>query len=228
MSLHPLDNHLWKAMNGTLAPYSRAVGRVRLLSPDIGSVCAIEEDSPANLSDLASALSVGEEVLVIASQPIRATAELDVVAVKPVLQMVAELPAPAIPGVPTVRLGQDDFAQMLALVDAARPGPLGSRALELGRFRGIFDGERLVAMAGERLRLDRYIEVASVCTHPGYRGRGYAKAVVSALNREIVDADCIPFLGVDDGNTAAIRLYESLGFKYRTTFYLSFLRRAQG
>jgi predicted GNAT family acetyltransferase len=32
----------------------------------------------------------------------------------------------------------------------------------------------------------------------------------------------------DDGNMAAIQLYESLGFKYRTTFYLSFLRRAQG
>lgn len=228
MSLHPLDNHLWKALNGTFARYSRAVGRVRLLTPDIGRVCAIEEDSPANLSDLASALSVGEEVLLIAPQPLRATAELEVLAVKPVLQMVAELPEPATLGVPTVRLGQDDFARMLALVDVARPGPLGSRALELGSFRGVFECGRLVAMAGERLRLDRYVEVASVCTHPGYRGKGYAKAVASALMREIFDAGCIPFLGVDDGNLAAIKLYESLGFKCRTTFYLSFLRRAHG
>jgi ribosomal protein S18 acetylase RimI-like enzyme len=228
MSLHPLDNHLWKALNGNFARYSRPVGRVRLLSPDIGSVCAIEEDSPASLSDLASALPVGEEMLVIAPQPIHATAELEVLAVKPVLQMVAELPEPAILSVPTVRLGQDDFAQMLALVDVARPGPLGSRALELGSFRGVFERGRLVAMAGERLRLDRYVEVASVCTHPGYRGKGYAKAVVSALMREIVGAGCIPFLGVDEGNMAAIQLYGSLGFKYRTTFYLSSLRRAQG
>lgn len=225
MSPHPLDNHLWKALNGTLARYSRAVGRVRLLSPDIGSVCAIEEDSSLSLSDLASALSVGEEMLIIAPQPLPATAELQVLGVKPVLQMVAEPPEPATPGVPTVRLGQNDFAQMLALVDLARPGPLGSRALELGSFRGTFDSGRLVAMAGERLRLDRYVEVASVCTHPEYRGKGYAKAVVSALMREIVSAGCIPFLGVDDGNTAAIRLYENLGFKYRTTFHLSFLRR---
>jgi ribosomal protein S18 acetylase RimI-like enzyme len=226
MSLHPLDNHLWKALNGPLARYSRFAGRVRLLSPDIGRVCAIEEDSAANLSELAAALSAGEEVLVIAPQPVRATAELEVLTVKPVLQMVAEQPKPAVPGVPTLRLGPDDFAQMLALAELARPGPLGARALELGSFQGVFDGGRLVAMAGERLRLDRYIEIASVCTHPDYRGRSYAKAVVSALMQEIAGAGCTPFLGVDDGNTAAIRLYEGLGFTYRTTFYLSFVKRA--
>lgn len=228
MSIHPLDNHLWKALNGTFARYSRAVGRARLLSPEIGSVCAIEEDTPANLSDLASALSVGEEVLLIAPQPLHAAAKLEVLALKPVLQMVAELPEPATLDVPTVRLGQDDFAQMLALVNVARPGPIGSRALGLGSFRGVFAGGRLVAMAGERLRLDRYVEVASVCTHPEFRGKGYARAVVTALMREIIGAGFTPFLGVDDGNTAAIQLHESLGFKYRTTFYLSFQKRAQG
>lgn len=228
MSLHPLDNHLWNALNGPLARYSRAVGRVRMLTPEIGSVCAIEDDSPANLSDLAAALSVGAEVLVIAPQPLRATAELELLAIKPVLQMVAELPETAGLGVPTMRLGPDDLPQMRALVDVARPGPLGSRALELGNFYGVFESGKLVAMAGERLRLDRYVEVASVCTHPGYRGKGYAKAVVSALMQDIVGAGFIPFLGVDDGNTPAIRLYENLGFKYRTTFYLSFLRRARG
>jgi ribosomal protein S18 acetylase RimI-like enzyme len=222
---HPLDNHLWKALNGPWARYCRAVGRVRLLSPDIASVCAIEEVSPANVSELASALSLGEEVLVIAPQPLCSGLELEVLAVKPVLQMMAEQPQPAIPGVPTVRLSPADFSQMLALVEVARPGPLGTRALELGSFQGIFDGGRLIAMAGERLRLDRYIEVASVCTHPDYRGRGYAKAVVSALMQKIASAGCTPFLGVDDGNTAAIRLYEGLGFSFRRTFYLSFVRR---
>ena len=224
MTVHPLDNHLWKALNGPLARYSRAIGRVRLLSPDIGRVCALEEVSPANISELASILSAGEEVLVIAPEPLRTTQGLDVLAVKPVLQMVAERPTPVVSGVQTVQLRPADLAQMMSLVDLARPGPLGPRALELGSFRGIFNGASLVAMAGERLRVDRYTEVASVCTHPDYRGRGYAKAVVTDLMREIVNSGRKAFLGVDDGNTAAVQLYQGLGFTYRTTFYLSFVR----
>ncbi len=226
LALHPLDNHLWNALNGAWAGYSRAVGRIRLLSPDIARVAALEAVSPANVSTLASAMAVGEEMLAIAPQPLQSTAELEVLSIKPVLQMVADQPMPAAPGISTVRLSAADFAQMLALVDVARPGPLGPRALELGNFRGIFDGARLVALAGERLRFDRYTEVATVCTDPDYRGRGYAKAVVSAVMQEIVDAGRTPFLGVDDGNIAAIRLYEALGFTHRSTFHLSFVRRS--
>ncbi|WP_156384578.1 GNAT family N-acetyltransferase [Devosia sp. Root413D1] len=223
--LHPLDNHLWNALNGAWAGYSRAVGRIRLLSPDIARVVALEAVSPANLSTLAWAMAVGEEILVIAPQVLQSTAELEVQSVKPVLQMVADGPSPAAPDIATVRLSVADFPQMLALVDVARPGPLGPRALELGNFRGIFDGAKLVALAGERLRFDRYTEVATVCTHPDYRGRGYARAVVSAVMQEIVDAGRTPFLGVDDGNIAAIRLYEALGFTHRSTFYLSLVKR---
>ena len=225
LTAHPLDNHLWNALSGPWAELSRAVGRVRLLSPDINRVAALEAVSPDNLSALASAIAEGEEMLVIAPEQIKATAELELLATKPVLQMVAERPMPVAPAIPTVRLGEADFPQMQVLVDAARPGPLSPRALELGSFYGIYDGATLVALAGERLRLDRYIEVATVCTHPDYRGRDYAKAVVSAVLRGIADAGCVPFLGVDDGNVAAIRLYEALGFTHRTTFHLSFLRR---
>lgn len=95
----------------------------------------------------------------------------------------------------------------------------------LGDFRGIFGGEELVAMAGERLRLDGYIEVATVCTHPAYRGRGYARAVAWAIAQGIAKSGSVPFLGVDDDNIPAIRLYEQLGFAHRSTFYLSLVRR---
>ena len=208
-----------------MARYSRAVGRVRLLAPDIGPAAAMEEVSARNLSALAGAMAPGSEILVIAPQALHTTDELELLAVKPVLQMVAERLNPGEPAISTVELRPGDFPQMKALVDIARPGPLGARAMELGGFRGIFDADRLVALAGTRLHFDRYTEVATVCTHPDYRGRNYAKAVVSAVAQNIVDEGSTPFLGVDDGNTPAIRLYERLGFTHRTTFYLSFLKR---
>lgn len=225
MTVHPLDNHLWNALNGPLARHSRAVGQVRLLSPDIGAVAALEEVSPASARDLASALAVGAEILVIAPVPLVRSGQLDLLSVKPVLQMVAAQPVPTDPALSPLELGAADFPRMLALVDLARPGPLGPRAMELGSFFGIFAGDELVALAGERLRLNGYAEVATVCTHPHHRGKGYAKAVVSAVAQRIVEAGSVPFLGVDDGNIPAIRLYEQLGFAHRTTFYLSLVRR---
>jgi ribosomal protein S18 acetylase RimI-like enzyme len=227
MTGHPLDNHLWNALNGPLASESRAVGRVRLLTPDIGSVAALEAVSPANAHTLATAIPLGAEILAIAPIPLEHSDELEVLQVTPVLQMIAMRPAPPDRAISTTKLGAADFSKMLALVDIARPGPLGPRAMELGGFRGIFEGDELVALAGERLRLEGFTEVATVCTHPDYRGRGLGKAVASAVVQGIVDAGSVPFLGVDAGNTPAIRLYEQLGFTHRSTFYLSLVRRVR-
>ena len=47
---------------------------------------------------------------------------------------------------------------MLALVAATAPGPFGRRTPLLGRYLGIRDGGRLVAMAGERLRVPGHVE----------------------------------------------------------------------
>jgi ribosomal protein S18 acetylase RimI-like enzyme len=222
---HPLDNPLWNALGGSLAQYSRVFGGVRLLDPDIGSVAAMEQVTPANVSALASAIPYGSEILAIAPEPIPPTAELEVVHIKQLLQMVAERLTPVESSVSVDELRATDFPQMLALVEITRPGPLGPRALELGGFRGIFDGDKLVALAGERLHLDGYTEIATVCTHPGYRGRNYGKAVVSAVAQGIVESGQTPFLGVNADNIPAIRLYERLGFTHRTTLYLNTVKR---
>ncbi|MDB5539767.1 MAG: family N-acetyltransferase [Devosia sp.] len=155
----------------------------------------------------------------------QSTPELEVLHIQPLLQMVAERLTPVESNVPVALLNAGDFPQMLTLVEITRPGPLGPRAMELGGFRGIFDGERLVALAGERLHLDGYTEIATVCTHPDHRGRDYGKAVVSAVAQGIVERGQTPFLSVIPGNTPAIRLYESLGFTHRRTLYLNTVKR---
>ena len=49
-------------------------------------------------------------------------------------------------------LGTEDVPQMCALAELTRPGPFDSRTIEFGEYFGVFDGDRLVAMAGERCR----------------------------------------------------------------------------
>lgn len=114
---------------------------------------------------------------------------------------------------PTVRLGQEHVPQMLALVASTRPGPFGHRSAELGEFFGIFDGSRLVAMAGECLAAAGLREISTVCTLPEYQGRGMARHLVETLIRRELQRHQTPFLHVMSDNVNACRLYERIGFR---------------
>src|SRR5713101_1843025 len=76
------------------------------------------------------------------------------------------------------------------------PDVEAARTYELGTFLGIRVGNQLAAMAGERMKLDGYSEIAAVWTHPSNRGRGYAQALLSAVSRMIAARGETPFLHV--------------------------------
>jgi predicted GNAT family acetyltransferase len=114
-----------------------------------------------------------------------------------------------------VSLGPGDVQEMLELVSMTNPGPFAARTIELGAYVGIRHNGVLVAMAGERLHFTGWTEISSVCTAPTYRGRGMASLLVSALIAGIRRRSEDPFLHVIATNTAAIRLYERLGFSIR-------------
>jgi predicted GNAT family acetyltransferase len=52
---------------------------------------------------------------------------------------------------------------------------------------------KLVAMAGERLKVPGYPEVSVVCTHPEHAGKGYARILMTAVMRRIRDRGETPF-----------------------------------
>ena len=70
----------------------------------------------------------------------------------------------------------------------------------------------LAAMAGERMRFPGYTEVSGVCTHPDFRGRGYAARLMCEVGRDILSRGETPFLHAFADNVGAIGLYEKLGF----------------
>ena len=123
-----------------------------------------------------------------------------------------DAPAPDPDFVP-VRLGPQHAAQMLDLVAIAPPGPFAGRTIELGEYYGVFDGDRLVAMAGERMEAGALREISGVCTHPDYQGRGHARRLVETLVRRQLARRQVPFLHVMHGNDNARRIYERAGFK---------------
>ena len=117
-----------------------------------------------------------------------------------------------------VRLGPEHACRALELAELTRPGPFGPRTIELGEYYGYFEGERLVAMAGERMHAGTLREISGVCTHPDFQGRGLARRLMNKVIARELDRGETPFLHVMCANTGAHRLYERMGFRdYRET-----------
>ena len=144
-----------------------------------------------------------------------------------ITQMVRPDPAPLPEAdVALEPLGAADVADMLALVELAQPGPFRTRTIELGRFVGLREQGRLVAMAGERMWIDGFREVSAICTHPDVRGRGHARALTACVVNRMLARGETPFLHVLSANEAAIELYRTLGFAHRAEFFLLHAKRA--
>ena len=102
--------------------------------------------------------------------------------------------------------------QMCALAELTRPGPFDTRTIEFGEYFGVFAGDRLLAMAGERMQDRHFREVSGVCTHPDQQGRGLARRLTELVVRRELARGETPFLHVVSTNARAIALYERMGF----------------
>ncbi len=124
-----------------------------------------------------------------------------------------------------VRLGPQHAMQMLGLVAIAPPGPFAERTIELGEYFGVLLGDRLVAMAGERMQAGALREISGVCTHPEYQGRGYARRLVETLVGRQLARQQVPFLHVMHGNDSARRIYERAGFRVHSELVVRVVTR---
>jgi RimJ/RimL family protein N-acetyltransferase len=104
---------------------------------------------------------------------------------------------------------------------------LPSSAIAEGVYYGIRVNGRLVAAAGTHVisRQARLAVVGNVLTHSDHRGRGYAKAVTSAVTAELLRYCDEVVLNVRSDNPPAIQAYTRLGYQEHVRFEERLVRR---
>lgn len=70
-----------------------------------------------------------------------------------------------------VSLTKQDVPEMLELTKLANPGPFASQTIDFGNYKGIFNGNQLIAMDGQRLHAYEFTEISAVCIHPDCFGK---------------------------------------------------------
>jgi len=222
---HVLDDPAWHSLAGPLSRFATGSGTARRISPEHSIFTAVDPaaDIVAAGRDLEALLAQGERGVLV-GVGVMVPPGFREVGRGAALQMVLEDDAKlehavkaieAFDGFDVVELDERDVADMLALIDHARPGPFFRRTIELGTYLGVCAQGELVAMAGERMRPPGFVEVSAVSTHDKVRRRGLASFVVAEVaTRALVRGDT-PFLHVVTTNEAAIPVYERLGFRTR-------------
>jgi len=221
---HPLDNPCWTALRGRQSQFAITGDNVMRYRPDVFMMAAIPDESEASFENLADLVPKGDVIAIIGMKIEPDNPDWQELGGFRVLQMVAD-EIPEYPEVDHVELTEGDLPGMLELVKLTEPGPFAPRTIELGKYIGIKREGRLVAMAGERIKVEGYTEVSAICTHPDHRRKGYAKALTCILAQEIVDRGEKVFLHVMTHNEPAIRLYERLGYKTRKELPITAYKR---
>lgn len=213
--MHPLDTLIWTALSTRQAPLAEGGPLALRFRTDIGPFAAAADRSTETIAALAALVPADGDISLLEPTPPAPPPGIELSMSALGLQMNAKAFSADRRSFSIEALGDGDAKEMLALATLTQPGPFRIKTHTLGRFIGIRDAGRLVAMAGERLQIDGFIEISGVCTHPDYRGRGYGATLLRAVGAQILRDGATPFLHTYADNSGAIALYKSLGFETR-------------
>lgn len=221
-----LDRPVWASLTTYHASIAVGDAQARRYPDDVNLFAsACDDDDPAALAALGALLTPGQTAYVLQVPPVRLPPGCIEVRPGRGVQMLATRALVDDTGGDVHALGDADAADMLALAQLTQPGPFLARTHTMGRFVGFRIDGQLAAMAGERMRFPGYTEISGVCTHPDFRGRGFARRLSAAVGARIQSRGDTPFLHAWASNRAAIALYESMGFALRSTVHASVIAR---
>ena len=207
-----LDRIFWHTLTGPHARFAAGAGGARRYARGFSPILAFADVRQPDFVALAPYCEEGEHFYCegwsgVAPGGWRIDAE------STMYRMVWNAAPPAADGAPAaIALGLAHAHQAVQLAALCRPGPFGPRTIELGDYFGYFDGEQLVAMAGERMHVAGLREISGVCVHPDFQGRGLARQLMTKLVHRQMARGETPFLHVMRANEAAHLLYLRMGF----------------
>ncbi|PUB25967.1 FR47-like protein [Promicromonospora sp. AC04] len=219
-----LDDAVWASLTGAHAHLAEGGDLVRRYSTDVAPFAAVRTwDDPGVWDAIVDMVGPGAE-FPAPPESVQLPAGWDRGEPFHGVQLVETDRLHGRPDDEAVLLGADDVPEMLDLVARAQPGPFLPRTYLLGRYVGIRRDGRLVAMAGERLSPAGWTEISAVATDERYRGQGLASRLVLDVVHHIHERGDRAMLHAAAGNTGAIRLYESLGFRLRRPMAFASIR----
>ena len=218
---HPLDNMAWHALTGPQADLAEAQGpdgaaALRFRRP-VAPFSATDSLDPEGWAALAELVGAGGAAILFRAEIPAPPADWSEAFRGRTTQYVAGDLDPVDPELAEqiVELGPDDSGDMVELTTLTEPGPFSAETWRTGRYFGLRQDGRLVAMAGERLRVDGWGEVSAVCVHPSAQGQGLGAALTLAAAGAIAERGDRPMLHVAEHNHTAHRLYRRIGFDVR-------------
>jgi ribosomal protein S18 acetylase RimI-like enzyme len=224
MDTSALDNPVWSALSG---PHRSIAGRLRDLQwypPSVAPFVAVPAAGARPDLDAAFRSGLGDQAYFVGQCPSYLPESWRVVSRSNILQLfpTADIPQGEQAG---IVLGEFDRRAMRELTQLAFPDFFRERTAELGVYLGVYDADKLIAMAGERMALPGLQEISGVCTHPDYAGRGHARRLTCSLMSRQHRRGVGSFLHVSEGNMAARKLYESMGFAVRASLPMCKIER---
>jgi len=226
---HILDNMIWNAITTGNSNIALVDGEAGFYKPDIAPFAALKEATATNLTKLHDSIATGRKLAVSFLNDMQLNeSQWKLLHRLDCCQMVYENPVASFitDASPLIApLTDEHIPAMLELTALTKPGPFLQQTILFGNYFGIFIDGKLVAMAGQRMHPVPYLEVSAVCTHPDFRGRGYAKALMLHVMKIILDNSFTPFLHVLTSNRGAIQLYESIGYRIRRQIFIDVIER---
>jgi ribosomal protein S18 acetylase RimI-like enzyme len=223
---HLLDNPAWNALISGNKELANGNDRARYFPAAVSPFVGTAGNTSDNLKLLFDTIPFEGNFALVNATELNIPQPWNVIQHAKVLQMVYDAPLKDdAADTQIVPLNADHIPAMLTLTKLTNPGPFLQDTINFGHYTGIFEGDRLIAMSGQRMNPEPYAEISAVCTHPDYLGKGYAGMLILNQISRIRAAGSVPFLHVLSANARAISLYKSLGFSIRKEIFIYSIRK---
>ncbi|MDU8887281.1 GNAT family N-acetyltransferase [Yeosuana sp. MJ-SS3] len=205
-----LENPIWNSLSETHKQYALDFGNIKFYHPDYSPFGALQHDTN-DVEAITEYSKLLGNFLIVGHKPklpSNVVLKSELIGLQMILEQNIELNIKE-----SIRkLNESHLHEVIQLVKLVYPEYFKKKTFFMGNYYGIFINQKLVAITGERMQMDDYIEVSAVITHPEHTGKGYAKQLIKHTVDHIFNRNKIPILHVAESNVGPINLYKTLGF----------------